>query len=730
MNQRRFCKLLILTILLSIVLVACQNTPTITPAATDDSQGQTPSPKPSLTPTPQPTATPTLTSSTTPRATPTLSWNNPTFAQTPLPSRLEEINPDNIENLQPLAIWGNGRANVIRLSPNGQALAVGTDLGAVLYDSQTYMRLALWNTPDPVNAIAFSRDNRWIALGQRSGTLDIIDQASLTMKLRLIPEDLTLTNQTVQTLAFSNDSERLFLAEKEADNLRLFTWETDAWVLIADESIPAGEGFYISPELNLIGVIEDSTLNLRSLTYPEEREQVELPPDITSELLMASAGENGAILPSSDGDFLLFNTGELVTRWTLLADDLSYELSDFPQIPDPCYQAPATCLNTAGGFSWDCPAESIPALGLVTLTPDNIMILISRNDGQTELRRASDTQSQWEIESQFIDVTFSPGGEFFFGLTPEGTIEKRASLDGSLIDYLDQHPGELYDLAFSPDGGVLAAGFSDGWVRVNSTGNGQMLGVLTGSARSLAFSPDGGLLAGGLVNGTIRLFNLNAGDYADLQPAHRAAVTDLAFARDGDRLLAGSADCTASLWQVSDGERIQAFTPDGPNPFRLEQVSLSADGAWLFLSGNRPGITAFHNLNRGNTPLSDVGVLTDLALSEEDRFLAAAGVRIWLLENPTTPLAIEPIALPGDLAGQALALAFSPNHSLLAVTSGLELAFWSTANQTQITSLSLPPNTPNSQPVSLAFSPHGDLLALGTQNGLIHIFGIPAASGD
>jgi WD40 repeat protein len=642
-----------------------------------------------------------------------------------------EINQGNAGNVQPLAIWGNGRANVIRLSPNGQALAVGTDLGAVLYDSQTYIRLALWHTPNPVNAIAFSGDNRWIALGQRNGTLDIIDQASLTLNLRLIPEDLAATDQVIQTLAFSSNSDLLFLAEREADDLRMFTWDADTWQLTVDESISAGEGVYISPELDLIGVIDHSILNLQSLTYPEEREEVELPPDITPELLAAATGENGAILPSSNGDFLLFNTGESVIRWTLQADDFTYELSDFPTIPDPCNQAPVTCLNSDGGFSWECPVETIPPLALVALTPDNVMVLISRNDGQTEFRRASDTQSQWDIDERFTDVSFSPGGEFFFGLTPEGAIEKRSSLDGSLIDYIDQHPGELYDLAFSPDGGVLAAGFSDGWVRVFSTANGQMLGVLTGSARSLAFSPDGGLLAGGLVDGTVRLFNLNAGDYTDLRPAHLADVNDLAFSRNGEQLLTGSADCTAALWQVSDGERIRLLNPNGPDPFHIQRVDLSADGEWMFLSGNRPGITIFHGLERGNQLLSGEDALTDLTLSEEDNFLAAAGTGVWLLEDPTTDFIGESIDLSGSLTGNIAALAFSPDRSLLAVTSERQLAFWSTASQTQLASLALPQNALNgSQPIGLAFSPYGDLLALGTRNGLIHIFGIPIAPGE
>ena len=62
-----------------------------------------------------------------------------------LPELAGEITPENAAQVVPLAVWGNLRANTIALSADGQVLAVGTDLGATLYDSH----LLRPNHPDP-----------------------------------------------------------------------------------------------------------------------------------------------------------------------------------------------------------------------------------------------------------------------------------------------------------------------------------------------------------------------------------------------------------------------------------------------------------------------------------------------------------------------------------------------------------------------------------------------------
>ncbi len=429
--------------------------------------------------------------------------------------------------------------------------------------------------------------------------------------------------------------------------------------------------------------------------------------------------------------FLLISNGASITYWKLHSENFNYLLDDYPKhITDPCTQAPNSCLNRSGGFSWDCgPNPNIPPIELLALTPDNVMVLISRNDEKTEFRRASDSLQLWDLDVSFTDIAYSPGGEFFFGLRPNGMIEKRSTLDGSLIDFIDQHPNRLAAIAFSPDGGVLAAGFNDGWIRVYSTGNGQMLGVLTGDARSLDFSPDGASLAAGLSDGTIRIFQLEAGSHTDLTPRHQDAVTSLSFSRDGTQLFSGSTDCTASLWQVSDRYRIRSLTPDAADPFRIYDVAQSFDSHWLFIAGDHAGIYAFYDADQENILLPEAISLTDLALSSDDASLALSGLKNWFLPNPTTYPPLNPIILSPEMTQKTYALGFSPDNTLLAAITDSDLLFWAVESQSLLADIPLPEEfLTDSVPIGLAFSPYGDMIVVGTENGLIHVFGIPSYS--
>src|SRR6202042_548802 len=74
--------------------------------------------------------------------------------------------------------------------------------------------------------------------------------------------------------------------------------------------------------------------------------------------------------------------------------------------------------------------------------------------------------------------------------------------------------GGVNTVAFSPDSHLLAAAYSDGYVRVWNPGTGQAAGSalpadtgLNGEVYGLAFSPDGKLLATGDTAGYVRLWN-------------------------------------------------------------------------------------------------------------------------------------------------------------------------------------------------------------------------------
>src|SRR5919109_3940561 len=122
--------------------------------------------EPTMTPTifVPPTETVTSTATQTPTSTP-LSYSTP-FR---LPSK--SISPENIEHIQELAIFGKGKINNFRYSPDGKLLAVATMRGIYIYDAQTLFEKKYIPTDDSVNCVAFAPDGKTIASTFRKGSV-------------------------------------------------------------------------------------------------------------------------------------------------------------------------------------------------------------------------------------------------------------------------------------------------------------------------------------------------------------------------------------------------------------------------------------------------------------------------------------------------------------------------------------------------------------------------------
>ena len=737
--HNRLSRIVILSILLlSITLTACQpdSVPSSSPDQTQISSGEDTTPTQTATPAPTNTATtvqqPTTTPTLMPSPTPTQPWTEVSFAQTPIPELAGPIGTDNSGAVALLAIWGNGSVNGISLSPDGQILAVETNLGIAFYDSISYAQLAQIPTSLPVQSIAFSPDNLQVALGLSDGSIEIIDRATFSPLVIFAGLGSTLFDVNRFTTGFSTNSKELFQVIETDERIQVRRWQIETMRLITDFSLNAGWTAYVSADLDLLGIIANEDLALQSLKYVEDNDLLDLPSTIADSFWARMVNEGGEVAASSDGDFIIISNGAVLAHWELLSDAYTYLLDDYPsRIPDPCTQAPDTCLNTSGGFSWSCDGSTAKApIELIVLTPDNIMVLISRNDNLTEFRRVSDGLMPWEIEATFTDVAFSPGGEFFFGLRSDGTIEKRSTLNGTLVDFLNPHPSRMYDIAFSTDGSVLAAGYSDGWIRVFSAASGEMLGVLTGTAQSLEFSPDGALLAAGLTNGAVRIFDLAEGSYYDINPGHLDAVTALSFSSSGDLLLTGSADCTTSLWNITGRYRVQTKIPSGGAPIRISQVILGMNELTEFISGNRDGVTILTESNVETLLLADKTIM-DFALSPDGIHLAAVGEGGRYLFSMDEDEFTNFTWLDAGQETNSFAVVFNQSGSLMADATLDEIRLWSVTDQSNLESIPIAAFvSADNPPETLAFSPDGKLLVLATADGLIQVFGIPANTGN
>jgi len=202
----------------------------------------------------------------------------------------------------------------------------------------------------------------------------------------------------------------------------------------------------------------------------------------------------------------------------------------------------------------------------------------------------------------FTAVAFSADGQTVATGTESGRVRLWGGSDGQPLAVLDVHQSALADVAFGPNGLLLcgakdkkltAIGAGSSWKLVGRIGTDSENPLdlsgspFVGRVLSLEFSRDGKMLATGggdpSRSGELMIWDVeNRKLIREFPDAHSDTILDLQFNWDGTKILTGSADKFAKIFDVQTGKHVRSF--EG-HTHHVLGVAWQADGRTVATAG-------------------------------------------------------------------------------------------------------------------------------------------------
>ncbi|GAB3922057.1 hypothetical protein GCM10029976_009980 [Kribbella albertanoniae] len=511
----------------------------------------------------------------------------------------------------------------LAFGPSGDLLASGSADSTVRlwkldFTTRSYRLVHSVKLGDFVQTVAISRDGRWLAAGDRAGTLTlwdlprwrrvgVVSTGSLQINtlaftpagnelavgtprgglqlwavpaLRRVASAIAPPDNWVNSLAFSTDGDRLALGS--SDNVAQ-VWDRRTGILLAalPHPAPVTAVTFLPGEQELLTSSNDGTVRIWSIPGPT----------------MAGATATVTTVPLSRDGRVAATVGGQAQLWDVHEPRSPIALSPPLLAPGNEPLGGAGALKSDGSMlavgtngrsliAWDTRDPARPRRLLTPLTgPAGIIESVAFNADGTLLAAGSDDGHVWlwdstdptkpvslpnplDAESGYVFmVAFSPRSNLLAAATAKGTIRwwdvtdpRRPVLKATRKASLDA----LYAVAFDSTGNLLASGSSDGKVQLWNVENpaapqqlGSALSGLHGTVTSVAFSPDAQTLSATSRGGQLWTWSLDNPSSPTLETVVSAspkAVWGLALAPDGHTTATAGSDRLVRLWET-DPER-------------------------------------------------------------------------------------------------------------------------------------------------------------------------------
>jgi len=383
-----------------------------------------------------------------------------------------------------------------------------------------------------------------------------------------------------------------------------------------------------------------------------------------------------------------------------------------------CAYGGAALFNMSSGEAlWeiDCPANC------GALSRDGTLLALggARDIYLWDLRTGQFLRQLAGHRYEVYNVAFSPDGKILASGSRDETLRLWDVATGSELRQLSRSWSAVYSVAFSPDGKILASG-SYCTLRLWDVATGSELRQLSGpesEENSVAFSPDGKILASGSWDDTVRMWDVATGRTLRQLSGHKSKVERVAFSPDSKILASGSNDRIVRLWDVATGRELRQLSVRG---YRVYSVAFSPDGKILAAGLDKTVRLWDVATGRELRQLSVHGHwVSSVAFSPDGKILASGSwddtVRLW---DVATGRALRQLS---GHENSVNSVAFSPDGKILASGSfDSTVRLWDVATGSELRQLSGHGSSVN----SVAFSPDGKILASGSWDKTVRLWDV------
>ncbi len=330
------------------------------------------------------------------------------------------------------------------------------------------------------------------------------------------------------------------------------------------------------------------------------------------------------------------------------------------------------------------------------------------------------------LDDYAIDLAWSPDGSLLAAASAAGGLTLFDAATGAMKHALAGHADGANCLAWSPEGAVLASGGQDGCVRLWNPATGaqtaetklgsawveHLAWISAGEAPALLFAAAGRKLAALRLDGTIA----HAFPDAPKTISALAVPPPSAVLRSPSSVVAAACFGHVSLWNAATFAAEKEFSYGNA----IYALTWSPDRRWLVAGCHDNAVHLWAPAEDLELHMSGYETrLKELSFSHDSKWLATGGGRdacVWDCSG-AGPEGREPMMLPHN--ARVVAVAFQNSHGLLASGSAEgEFSLWAPARKNPLFAEVKMPSA------ATKFAWRGDdaLLAVGTEKGQLFVF--------